>query len=105
MAFYLVKARPQLNKLTKLKEILDNEKIRPLKPFGNTLHHSLLNARLKPDGFAIWEEEDYCIPPLSAERAAVLDHYFNELSVKSVAEGAGWKEIEGLPTLWNRSES
>jgi hypothetical protein len=104
MAFYLVEAKPHLHKLKSLRERLDQSVIKKLKPFGNTLHQSLINARLKPNGFAIWEEEDYCSPPLARERAAILDHYFNQLRVKSVTEGEGWQEIEGLPTLWNESE-
>ena len=73
-----------------------------LEPFGRALHHSLMNARV--DGaaeVAVWEEEDYCRPPLAMERAAVLDDYFTDLTVESVERGAGWKAIESLPSLWD----
>ncbi|HWS96240.1 MAG TPA: hypothetical protein VN620_07175 [Candidatus Methylomirabilis sp.] len=56
-------------------------------------------ARIQPDGVATWEEEDYCSPPLAEERAAVLDKYFDEISVERVDAGEGWKRIEALPRL------
>jgi hypothetical protein len=49
---------------------------------------------------AVWEEEDYCTPPLAEERQAVLDDYFQDLRVEPVAEGAGWRKIEQLPYLF-----
>ena len=67
--------------------------------FGKALTRSLNEARTQPDGIAIWEEEDYCSPPLAEERAAVLDRYFDEISVEQVAAGEGWKRIEALPML------
>jgi hypothetical protein len=70
-----------------------------LRPFGKALTHSLREARTQPDGIAIWEEEDYCSPPLAEERAAVLDKYFDEISVEPVEAGEGWKRIEALPRL------
>jgi hypothetical protein len=105
MAHYLVTARPITTKLKELRAELDQGKIKRLRPFGNTLHHSLMNAKLQSDGTTLWEEEDYCSPPLAQERAAVLDHFFSELSVKAVSEGEGWGEIEGLPNLWDQYRS
>jgi hypothetical protein len=70
-----------------------------LRPFGKALKHSLKEARTQPDGIAVWEEEDYCSPPLAEERAAVLDNYFDEISVERVDAGEGWKRIEALPRL------
>ena len=43
---------------------------------------------------------DYCQPPLAEERAAVLDHYFEELTVEPVVEGTGWELIEPLPAMF-----
>ena len=71
-----------------------------MQPFGNALHYSLENARLDPQGWAVWEEEDYCRPPLAQERAAVLDTYFTDLGVERVEKGEGWEEIETLPKFW-----
>jgi hypothetical protein len=48
----------------------------------------------------VWEEEDYCRPPLAQERAAVLDDYFDKLQVEPVREGEGWLRIEGLERLF-----
>ena len=51
-------------------------------------------------GEAVWEEEDYCTPPLAMERAAVLDRYFLDLRVERVEEGEGFRRIAHLPSLW-----
>lgn len=71
-----------------------------MRPFGQALHYSLENARLQENGFAVWEEEDYCAPPLAQERSAVLNRFFEQLSVERVEKGAGWKQIVNLPLLW-----
>ena len=44
---------------------------------------------MRSDGVAVWEEEDYCDPPLAQEREAVLDDYFGDLRVEAVKEGGG----------------
>jgi hypothetical protein len=49
---------------------------------------------------AVWEEEDYCRPPLAEERAAVLDDYFDQIEVEPVTPGEGWEQIERLPFLF-----
>ena len=101
MAYYLVKARLIEEKLDELKERLTSGEIKPMRPFGSALDFSLKNARLTKDGWAVWEEEDYCRPPLAMEREAVLDDYFVELSVIPVSRGEGWKQIEEMPSLWS----
>ena len=85
MAHYLVSARPNGDRLPELRERLGRDEFRPLRPFGDALTLSLRNARQRPDGVAVWEEEDYCRPPLAEERAAVLDSYIEGLSVEIVA--------------------
>ena len=105
MAYYLVKAKAIPEKLDELKARLEAEEILPMRPFGTALDFSLKHARLDADGWAVWEEEDYCRPPLAMERAAVLDHYFTDLSVQRVEEGQGWQQIEQLPTLWAEAEA
>lgn len=100
MAHYLVRAKPVREKLTDLKRMLDQREIIPMRPFGNTLHHSLEHARLEPEGWAVWEEEDYCHPPLAQERAAVLDEFFTQLTVQAVQPEKGWEQIQDLPRLW-----
>lgn len=64
MAYYLVKAKPQTD-LHSLKHELDRGDIAEMRPFGTALDHSLKNARLAPGGWATWEEEDHCRPPLA----------------------------------------
>jgi len=100
MADYLVRARAK-GDLRALKEELDSGAIVRMKPFGNALDFSLKNARTGPDGWIVWEENDYCTPPLAMERAAVLDRYFTDLSVERVPQGKGWERIDDLPRLWD----
>ncbi len=100
MAYYLVRAKVITSRREALWQSLESAQIRKMQPFGSSLDDALRHARLQPDGTAVWEEEDYCRPPLAAERAAVLDHHFIDLTVEPVQEGDGWRRIEGLPRLW-----
>jgi hypothetical protein len=100
MAYYLVQAKPVEELLPELRQRLDSGEIRVMRPFGQALQYSLENARQKEDGLAVWEEEDYCSPPLAQERAAVLDTYFRELDVERVEKNKGWKKIQTLPKMW-----
>ena len=100
MAHYLVSARPVSGLLDDLASKLEQHAFRDLQPFGQALSTSLESARLLPDGTAVWEEEDYCRPPLAQERAAVLDRYFEGLSVEPVPRGSGWQRIADLPPLF-----
>jgi len=104
MAHYLVKAQIRKDLMKELKARLDSGEIQKMRPFGTALHYSLNHARLDPQGdhWLVWEEEDYCVPPLAQERAAVLDTYFTNLSVEKVAEGKGWARIEFLKRLWEK---
>lgn len=99
MAFWLVTAEPIEDRLTELARKLRDGEIRPLRPFGPTLDASLRGARIREDGVALWEEEDYCDPPLAEERRAVLDEHFTGIEVEAVREGEGWSRIEDLPRL------
>ncbi|HEX9838426.1 MAG TPA: hypothetical protein VGA72_03730 [Anaerolineales bacterium] len=105
MAYYLVKAKFDKDLLDQLRSRLDSGEIKKMKPFGLALQYSLDHARLDPKehGMAVWEEEDYCSPPLAQERAAVLDTYFTGLHVERVEQGKGWEKIESLPKLWKTS--
>ena len=99
MAYYLVRAKPKPERLGELGRQLEQNAFVGLRPFGKALTHSLENARREPDGTAIWEEEDYCSPPLAEERAAVLDLYFDGITVEPVNPGEGWKRIQALSML------
>jgi len=99
MAYYLVRAKAK-DDLEALRQRLTSGEIQKMRPFGMALDYSLRNARIESEGWLIWEEEDYCRPPLAMEREAVLDTYFTDLNVERVEEGAGWGQIEGLPRLW-----
>ncbi|MBZ0300130.1 MAG: hypothetical protein K8J31_10330 [Anaerolineae bacterium] len=100
MAHYLVKAKPPAD-LAGLRARLDSGGIGQMQPFGSELQRCLLNARLDADGWAVWEENCYCSPPLKQERAAVLDHYFSDLSTEALQAGQGWARIGHLPPLWD----
>lgn len=100
MAHYLVRARPRDALLAELRRRLDSGEILELEPFGESLHESLTGARLQADGTAVWEELDYCRPPLAMEREAVLDRYFEEIEVEKVSRGRGWAAIGELPGIW-----
>jgi hypothetical protein len=99
MAYYLVRAKVKPERLRELRRQLQNKAFIGLRPFGKALTHSLENARSESDRTAIWEEEDYCSPPLAQERAAVLDLYFDEITVEPVNAGEGWNQIQALPKL------
>jgi hypothetical protein len=100
MAHYLVSARPLPDRLQDLESKLSQQAFQELEPFGRALTASLESARLRPDGTVVWEEEDYCRPPLAQEREAVLDNYFVDLSVEPVVRGSGWQRIAELPALF-----
>ena len=100
MAHYLVSARPIVHRMQELETKLSGQAFLGLRPFGRALSASLEGARRLPDGTAVWEEEDYCRPPLAQERAAVLDQYFEQMVVQPVEPGEGWQRVEGLPLLF-----
>jgi hypothetical protein len=100
MAYYLVTAVPRAEQVKELEARLAADEFMSLQPFGPALSGSLRNARRRADGVAVWEEEDYCIPPLAQERAAVLDHYFDDLDVQPVERGEGWELVREMPSLF-----
>ena len=100
MAYYLVRALPRAENLPQLERELARNAFVDMRPFGRALTLGLNGARRLEDGRAIWEEEDYCSPPLAMERAAVLDKYFDEIKVESVERDAGWQQIVDLPLFF-----
>jgi len=100
MAYYLVSGIPRAGRIDDLQARLAADEFMELRPFGRALSGSLRNARRRADGSAIWEEEDYCRPPLAQERAAVLDQYFDELQMEPVEHGEGWERLTELPALF-----
>lgn len=102
MAYYLVRAHLREELRDELAAKVAEQAFIDLRPFGQALSMGLEGARLQPDGRVVWEEEDYCSPPLAMERAAVLDRYFTDIEVETVREEAGWARIADLPRLWVR---
>ena len=95
MTLYIVRAKPK-NDLSGLRKELDLGNILKLRPFGETLHNGLENARFDSDNnYAMWVEEDYCSPPLAMERESVFERYFDEITVERISsEEDEWKSIE-----------
>lgn len=103
MAHYLVKAKG--HDLAALRERLEREEIKAMSPFGSELHQCLSRARIDAEGYATWEENCYCTPPLAMERREVLDNYFSDLTTLTLNKGEGWAQIEDLPGLWEQTKA
>lgn len=102
MAFYLVRAQIKPGLTEELRERLQSRAFEGLRPFGQSLHGSLTQAKCDPvSGELLWEEECYCQVPLAQERAAVLDRYFASLEVERVEQGRGWERTQALPPAWS----
>lgn len=101
MAYYLVRAKPRQERLRELEKLLMERAFEGLRPFGQALSAGLAGARVGAEGLALWEEEDYCSPPLAMERAAVLDSYFDDIRVEAVMPGEGWSRIQEMPRLFS----
>lgn len=104
MSHYLVRAKPIPEKMEELRARIARGEIVKMIPFGRGLHNSLSDARWDGGrggggGWALWEELDFCNPPLKIEREAVLDEYFESFKVEPVAQGEGWAQIRTLPRL------
>ena len=101
MAHYLVRARLKVDIANELRQRVLNEEFLSMRPFGKSLTRSMNGLRYDPNtDEVLWEEEDYCSPPLAMERSAVLDKYFDDICVESLPEGEGWERISDLPALW-----
>jgi len=103
MSHYLVRARPIPEKMEELRARIARGEIVKMIPFGRGLHNSLSDARWDGrgggGGWALWEELDFCRPPLKIEREAVLDEYFDSFKVEPVTQGEDWAQIRTLPRL------
>ena len=98
MAHYLVRAKPPQD-LDVLRTLLNSGEIAAMRPFGTELQHVLEHARVDADGYATWEEQCFCSPPLKQERE-VLDRFFTDLTTEIRSSGDAWAEIDHLPSLW-----
>lgn len=105
MAYRFVRARPKRERLPELRDRLADGDIEQLDPFGRAMTTALENARFDPaTDEAVWIEEDYCTPPLAMERDAVLEEYFDGITVVAddVDETVGRQRIDDLPGLWEQ---
>jgi hypothetical protein len=103
MAYYLVEGKINPKTEDDLKHRIETQTFLSLKPFGKALSFGLENARIGRPGIWIWEEEDYCTPPLKQEREAVFDRYFQAIKTDKVAEGEGWRKIKHLHRVFPAS--
>ncbi len=93
--------KPELT--DELKERLEGGEFEGLRPFGMELTEALKKAHWDAEkDEAVWEEEDYCSPPLAQEREAVLDQYFEDIRVEPVSQEQGWTRIASFPSLWEK---
>ncbi len=100
MTYWVVMATPVEDRLADLEHRLKGDDFSDLRPFGKALTLGLKGARSRPDGKAVWEEEDDCAPPWAQEREAVLDEHFTDIQVDAVGPGYGWRAISHLPMLF-----
>lgn len=100
MAYYLVHAKLKEETMEELKNALSKNAFLDMRPFGKSVTKGLLGMRIENEESVVWEEEDYCSPPLAMERAAVLDAYFDDITVEHVEEGEGWTRIQNLPKMF-----
>jgi hypothetical protein len=96
MAYYLVKAK--VKDQSALKAQVESGEIAFMRPFGGELQACMEQMRLDAEGWAVWEEQCFCSPPLKQERA-VLDLHFTDLTTEPIKQGEGWSQIEDLPKL------
>ena len=100
MSHYLVSAKLKNGIFAELCQLIADHAFIHISPFGKSLTQAMNGVRQDPiSGYVFWEEECYCSPPLSMERAAVLDKYFTEIKVEQLSEGKGWERISHLPVL------
>ena len=65
MAYHIVRANTEPERPPELAEKLRENAFITLRPFGQAVSYGLNNARWESASVAIWEEEDYCSPPLA----------------------------------------
>jgi hypothetical protein len=100
MARYYVTARLTGDR-GELKDEINSGRVKRMLPFGPSLHHSLKHARYHADSDRwVWEELDFCSPPLAQEREALLDRFFEDIHTEQVRKGEGWRRTAGLPPAW-----
>ena len=87
MAHYLVRAKA--TDLAGLRQKLDRGDVQKIPPSGGEMYQCLNNARMDSDGWATWEENCYCSPPLRQERLDLLDAHFTDISTENGQQRRG----------------
>lgn len=106
MATRFVRVRPIHEQMVGLRDRLDSGEVAEYEPFEAALTRALDRARFDPEtGEAVWIEGDYCSPPPAMERAEGLEDYSENSTVVvgDIDETVGWRQVEDLPELWDRT--
>ena len=78
---YLVKAKVKPGKSALLSKAIDNGTLGKGSIAGGEYVYNMSEARLNPDGTAVWVETCFCDPPLAEERP-YWEEYFDLISIK-----------------------
>lgn len=100
MAYYLISARVKPNRIERLRKALADGSIASRGDSGPALAKALVQARIRPNNTAVWEQEDRFLPPLMQERREILEEFFDDVKFTEVQEGSGWERIARLPRLF-----
>lgn len=102
MVHYVVQARMKPERTAELREKPESGAFDTIRPLAREISSALRRARRDPAaGEAVWEEQCFCSPPLAAERPAILDRCFDDITTEEVTVGEGWARTERLPGLWS----
>jgi len=93
---YRVTARFKPATAGELRRRLDDGTIAAQQPDGQEMVDSLRRAVVKDDGWVMWSERCYCQPPLTHERATILDHYFDDIVTRPIED---YQEYDGRPFM------
>lgn len=102
MAWFLVNATVQPDRMPELEDRLRQGAFQAIQPEGHAIHQSLSQARLGSDGRAWWEQQSFSVPPLANERLLVLDRYFVAIGTDAIQQGEGWHQLDEMPLLFPR---
>ena len=83
---YRVTARFKTETAAELRHRLDDGSIAAQQPDGQEIVASLHRAVMTGRDTLRWSEMCFCDPPLSHERATVLDRYFDDISTEPIED-------------------
>ena len=93
---YRVTARFRNDTATELRRRLDDGSIAAQQPDGQEIIDSLHRAIITPAGDVQWSEMCFCDPPLTHERATILDHHFDAITTEAIKD---YERYDGQPFM------